>query len=99
MLKLFVLWIQDNCKRCAGPSFRLLLDRGPPAKLKTIIRQRKKWQQRATQLFGQGKPKQALELYRDKGHIKLFKNPHPILEKWNAGKKFVDSEHIQAHLL
>jgi Ti-type conjugative transfer relaxase TraA len=56
----------------AGAAFRAIVDRFPKADLTEIRRQSYDWQREATKEFGQGLTEQAIERYRERGHIKEY---------------------------
>jgi Ti-type conjugative transfer relaxase TraA len=58
----------------AGPAFRLLTDRIHPAVLETVVRQQEDWQREATRLFGSEQAGKALDLYQEKGALKIVED-------------------------
>lgn len=62
----------------AGPAFRLVTKYLKPAHLETIVRQKDAWQREATQLFGQQKTREALEIYRKHGAFDFVGEKVPL---------------------
>jgi ATP-dependent exoDNAse (exonuclease V) alpha subunit len=55
----------------AGPAFRLVTERIGKSELHTAIRQKEEWQKEATLLLGRQETKEAIQIYRDRGHVHI----------------------------
>ncbi len=64
----------------AGPAFRLVTERIGKSELNTVLRQKEDWQKEATLLFGQQKTAEGLQLYIDKGHVRLIGKKLPSVK-------------------
>ena len=83
----------------AGGAFRALTDRHGAVKISEIRRQEQDWQKQATKDFGDGFTSEALDAYKQRGHIREF-NEHAdarrqVIQDWTASRKAnADESHL-----
>ena len=84
----------------AGGAFRALTDRHGAVKISEIRRQEPDWQKQATKDFGDGFTSEALDAYRQRGHVKEFAEHQDarqqVIQDWTASRA---ANHDQSHLM